>query len=834
MNTVKRLIDQFIPIKYDLSMTLDRAGHTFHGIVTMYGSSINDSKSISLHAKDLNIASAHIDGHEALVRQEENDELVISTENLKDGDHVVVIDFSGDITDGMHGIYPCYFNHDGIRKELIATQFESHHAREAFPCIDEPEAKATFDVTLTTESGVEVLSNMPIASQNEQNGGLVTTFEQTPRMSTYLLAWVVGDMHSKTAKTKTGVDVSVWATRAQDPEHLDFALDYAVKSIEFFEDYFDIPYPLPKIDHVALPDFSSGAMENWGLITYREVLLLADPKRTGISGKHSIATVVSHELAHQWFGNLVTMKWWNDLWLNESFADFVEHIAVDHIHPEWDTWLDFTLSRGIAALRRDAIDGVQSVKVEINHPDEISTIFDPAIVYGKGARLMKMLRSYIGDDAFRKGLKNYFTTFAYQNTEGSDLWQCLSEASGKDVGEFMNTWLLQPGYPLLDVKPESISQQQFFIGNHKPSDRIWPILLNAEPAEKLPAILDKRSIEVDISTNQRFNVGDTGHFITRYEKPHLDNLLTTINRASEIDRLTLLNDQTLLVRGGYESSTTLIDIVSHYKSETNDTVWDIISMTVSELKKFVENDQEARDKLRKLSRNIAEEMFNKLGIDPIDNESITNTKLRATVLAMMLYGEDKKVIQDTVAKFSLDSFADLPAETRPLIVSAVVRHDESPGLIDGLMDIYKTTTSAELREDIMSGLTATRSEGTASTLLNYCMDSSVIRPQDVAPWFIYLLRNVHTRTIAWQWLRDNWNWIVKTFGGDKSFDEFPRYAASGLMTDQQLTEYKDFFGPMSDDPSLKRTIAMGISEIEGRLDLLARDGDAVRNKLKSL
>lgn len=812
-------------------MTLDRDSHKFHGLVTVHGSSTTDSGSISLHSKDLTILSVVVDGHEASFSHAENDELVIATDSLPAGDHIVVIDFDGDITDGMHGIYPCYFNHDGQRKQLIATQFESHHAREAFPCIDEPEAKATFDVTLTTETGVEVLSNMPIARQAEQGGGLVTSFEQTPRMSTYLLAWVVGDMHHKSAKTKTGVDVNVWATSAQDASHFDFALDYAVKSIEFFEDYFDIPYPLPKIDHVALPDFSSGAMENWGLITYREVLLLADPKRTGISGKHSIATVVSHELAHQWFGNLVTMKWWNDLWLNESFADFVEHIAVDHIHPEWDTWLDFTLSRGIAALRRDAIDGVQSVKVEIHHPDEISTIFDAAIVYGKGARLMKMLRSYVGDEAFRKGIKQYFTKFAYRNTEGADLWQCLSEASGKDVGAFMNAWLTQPGYPVLKVESGSISQEQFFIGNHEPSTRQWPILLGAQPNGDLPEMLETTKLDVAVGNDQRFNAGDLAHFVTKYSPDHLNNLLSSVAKAPAIDRLTLLNDQTLLVRGGYESSTTLIDVLPHYSLETNDTVWDIVSMTISELKKFVEEDEAAKQKLRDLSGSVARQTFDRLGIDPSDDDNVTDTKLRSTVLAMMLYSEDEQIIKDTVSRFSLETFADLPAETRPLIIGAAVRYGSDDGLIDSLMDVYKTTSSAELREHIMSGLTSTRSPEAATKLLDHCMDSSVIRPQDVAPWFIYLLRNVHTRHIAWQWLRDNWNWIIKTYDGDKSFDEFPRYAASGLVNDAQLQEYKDFFGPMLENISLKRTIAMGISEIEGRLELLARDGEAVRKKL---
>src|SRR5690606_28324955 len=255
-----------------------------------------------------------------------------------------------------------------------------------------------------------------------------------------LLAWVTGEMQYKTAQTNSGVEVNIWATPAQRPEALSFALEHSVKSIEFFDAYFGIPYPLAKCDQVALPDFSSGAMENWGLVTYRETALLADPATTTVASKHYIATVISHELSHQWFGNLVTMKWWNNLWLNESFATLMEYIAVDAIHPEWNVWLDFSSNESIMALRRDAIDGVQAVQVDVDHPDEISSLFDGAIVYDKGARVMRMLQEYIGHDAFRAGLASYFEEFAYSNTEADDLWRHLSEASGQNIAHLMNSW----------------------------------------------------------------------------------------------------------------------------------------------------------------------------------------------------------------------------------------------------------------------------------------------------------------------------------------------------------------------------------------------------------
>src|SRR5690606_2848949 len=252
----------------------------------------------------------------------------------------------------------------------------------------------------------------------------------------------------------------------QPAASLDFALDIATRTIDFFENYFDTPYPLPKSDHVALPDFSSGAMENWGLVTYREIALLDDPTTTSVSSKHYIATVIAHQLSHQWFGNLLTMKWWNNLWLNESFAALMEYIAVDALHPEWNVWLDFATMESIMALRRDSLDGVQAVQVDVNHPDEISTLFDGAIVYAKGARLLRMLQHYIGHEAFQAGLKAYFATYKYGNTEGDDLWNALAGASGKDIAGFMNTWISQSGYPVVQVSQNgndvALTQQQFF------------------------------------------------------------------------------------------------------------------------------------------------------------------------------------------------------------------------------------------------------------------------------------------------------------------------------------------------------------------------------------
>lgn len=837
MQAFSHLLDSFIPEHYDLSLTLNRKKRTFHGTVTINGYQ-KSNEYLPLHAKDLEITSATVDGRSVEFTLEAHDELRLA--HATPGAHIIVLQFNGKITDAMHGLYPCYFEVDGEKKELLATQFESHHAREVFPCVDEPAAKATFNLTLTTEEGVEVLGNMPIDWQRTEPEGLVTKFETSPRMSSYLLAFVVGELQKKTATTKDGIEVNVWATHAQPANALDFPLDIAVRSIEFYNDYFGTPYPLPKADHVALPDFSSGAMENWGLITYREMALLADPKTTSISSRQYIATVITHELAHQWFGNLVTMQWWNDLWLNESFATLMEYLAVDALHPEWNIWLDFATNESIMALRRDALDGVQPVQVEVNHPDEISTLFDGAIVYAKGARLLRMVQQFVGDKAFQRGLAQYFKDYAYGNTVGDNLWQALSDASSKDIVDMMNTWASQSGFPVVHASLAdgeiTLRQEQFFIGSHKPSDKLWPIPLGAS-ASNAPELMTEQEVSFEYTSDAPFalNVGDSAHFITHYDDELFNRLVAAVKDDS-LDALTkiqLLDEATLLARGGVLSSHQLIPLIDAYRNETSEPVWSIISLAIGELKKFVQDDEVAEKKLRAFSRDIAAKLYDELGWDVRPGETEEQTKLRSIIIGLTLYGEDGGAIAKAKELYDGTALEDLDPELRPLIISSVVRYGDSQ-VVDTLLERYRTSQSAELKQDICIGITSTRVPASVEKLLASIKDSDIVKPQDVARWFVYLVRGRESRDATWQWMQDNWGWIEQTFGGDKSYDDYPRYSATGLSTRMQLEEYKQFFTPKQDDPSLTRAIQLGIGEIEGRVDLIERDQKSVIATLQKL
>ena len=835
MTKVPRLLDTFTPNYYNLTLDLTRAEEKeFSGTVIISGDST--SESISLHSKGLTIQSATIDNQPADVSFGEFDELRLSQPNLENGNHTIRIDFSGTITDAMHGLYPCYFTHDGVKKQLFATQFESHHAREVFPCVDEPAAKAEYDLTLITRPGMTVLGNMPVKSEEENDDSLTTTFEKTPRMSSYLLAFVIGELHKKSARTKSGVEVNVWATPAQNENTLDFALDIATRSIDFYDEYFGVKYPLPKSDHVALPDFSSGAMENWGLITYRESCLLADPELTPESSRRFIATVIAHELSHQWFGNLVTMQWWNDLWLNESFANMMEYVAIDALHPEWRMWEDFATNEVTAALRRDSLDGVQSVQADVNHPDEISTLFDPAIVYAKGGRLLVMVRKLIGEEAFRTGLKSYFEKFAYKNTVGNDLWQELELASGQPIVNLMNAWISQPGLPVVSVSNSHntaiLSQERFFIGEHQPSDALWPIPLFANQPLDVK-ILNQKGTTVSIEKPLHLNCGLSAHFITKYDESTREYLLKNITELPTLDKICILQDATILARAGFENSASLLPLALSLKTETNEKVFEMAAGALAELRKFVDDNDAARDSLKKISGEFARATFEELSWDEKAGESDDDRERRTTALSLMMYSEDKEVLNEAKTRFDNNKLEDLPTEIRALIISANVRHFETSEMIEDLFAAYKNTPSNDLQNDIAIGLTSTKNPETAEKILTNIKDSNIIRPQDASRWFVYLIRTRENRQIAWNWLKENWAWVEDTFGEDKSYDDFIRYAATALLTPNELDDFRQFFEPMENIPALTRTIKLGITEISARVELIERDKTDVLSALQT-
>jgi aminopeptidase N len=873
MKSVARLFTQFQPKSYDVTFDIDEDAMRFSGTVKIEGKKVGrPSQRITLHQHELKVTSAKIVKHDkrgdqelAVKRINNHDslnEVRLHTEGMVyPGEYTLELSFEAKITDGMTGIYPCYFKDGKVDKQLIMTQFESHHAREAFPCVDEPEAKAVFKLSLVTHTDAVVLSNTPIETEEEVNSlsfivdnkraaelktknYKLTTFEPTPRMSTYLLAFVVGDMISKSTKTNRGTDVNVWATVAQPAESLDFALDAAKRSIEFFEDYFGVEYPLPKADHVACPDFSAGAMENWGLITYRERVLLAYPGETAQSTLEQIALVIAHETSHQWFGNLVTMKWWDDLWLNESFANMMEYQAVDAMFPDWHVWNQFVAAEGLSALRRDAVAGVQAVRTPVHHPDEISSLFDPSIVYAKGGRLLYMLKNYIGEEAFRAGLKHYFEIHAYGNTEGTDLWAALGEASGKDIAAFMNPWLTRSGFPLVSIIQDGetikIKQEQFLDDPSKADPaRLWPVPLFTNIAGQ-PDSFAGTELELKLPAGKPMliNTGARGHYIVRYVNDDQKKAVVDMVASQELgeaDRLMLLNGGSMLARAGYEPYANILTMLGAYREEASEPVWDIMAMVIGETRRFIDQDDKLEDAIKPFVSKLVAAQVERLGWEAAADESAADTKLRALVLSLSAYAEDTATVAKATELFAAykDKGESVPAELRGLVFVVPVKNGDDAAF-EYLLNLHDTTQNSDLKSDAMGALTATRKPQKAELLLARLNDAKLVKPQDVDHWLVYLLRNRYTRATAWDWMVANWQWLEDTFKNDKSYDYLPRYAASCVNTREYEQKFRDLFESKQDQVLLKRNIQLGFEEIATRLAWLERDLSNVQTFFKQV
>ena len=844
MQAVKHFIETFVPEHYDLFLDLNRADKTFSGKVTITGEA--KTSKISLHQKDLTVEAVEVTGQaRPFTLDKDNEALYIELEAA--GSVVVTITYTGQITDNMTGIYPSYYTVDGVKKEIISTQFESHFAREAFPSVDEPEAKATFDLALKFDQaeGELALSNMPEIDVENRKATGVWKFETTPRMSSYLLAFAAGDMQGITAKTKNGTLVGVYATKAHPASNLEFALDIAVRCIEFYEEYYGVKYPIPQSLHVALPDFSAGAMENWGLVTYREIYLLVDENSTALS-RQTVALVVAHELAHQWFGNLVTMKWWDDLWLNESFANMMEYVSVDAIEPSWKIFEDFQTSGAPYALKRDATDGVQSVHVEVKHPDEINTLFDGAIVYAKGSRLMHMLRRWLGDDAFRKGLGAYFEKHQYGNTIGRDLWDALSQASGRDVAAFMDAWLEQPGYPVVTAKVENdcliLTQKQFFIGEHEDKGRLWPVPLNSN-WQGLPDTLTTERLEIPnyaalAAQNEgalRLNTENTAHYISDYQGELLDALLNNLSSLDNISKLQIVQERRLLAESGKISYADLLPVINKLANETSYMVVSAVSQVLEGLNRFVDEGSQTEEDYKALLKILSQSNFDRLGFEKQEGESDEDEMVRQLIVGNMIKADDEiaKAQASQIFDKYRDNLGKLPAAIRLQVLVNQIKHHESKELTKLYLDLYVASNDGSFKNALSTALSYTKNKETLDELLATWKDKFTVKPQDLSAWYARFLSRDFTQEAVWTWARENWDWIKAALGGDMSFDSFVISPAVVFKTEKRLAEYKAFFEPQLDDMAISRNISMGIKEIAARVELVKREKEAVEKAIRA-
>lgn len=834
---VKRFYTTFHPEHYDLFIDVDRAKKLISGTSTITGEA--QEKTVLISQKYMKVASVKADGQDVPFSVSDQDE-AIKIELGKTGQTKLAIKYSAPLTDTMMGIYPSYYQLNGERKELIGTQFETTFAREAFPCVDEPEAKATFSLALKWDEkpGEIAIANMP--EEKVENG--VHYFKQTLRMSSYLIAFAFGEMQSKITQTKDGVKVGVFATKAHKAKELDFALDIAKRAIEFYEDFYQTKYPLPHSWQLALPDFSAGAMENWGLVTYREAYLLLDPDNTSLEMKKLVATVITHELAHQWFGDLVTMKWWDNLWLNESFANMMEYLSVSYMEPKWHIWEMFQTNEAPAALNRDATDGVQPIQMKINDPADIDSVFDAAIVYAKGSRMLVMVRALLGDKALRKGLKYYFEHHKYGNATGDDLWAALSTATDLDIGKIMHTWLLQPGYPVVTAKINDaghllLRQKQFFIGEGKDVGRTWQIPLAAN--FEAPKIMSGK--ELDLGNYQdlrakaghalRLNVGNNSHFIVQYDKTLMADIMKEIGKLSPIDKLQLLQDLRLLADGRQISYAALVPLLTKFADDRSGLVINALYTTAARLRQFVDPNSAAEKKLKQFYDLLSKDQVARLGWQPKDSDTADDVQIRPFELNASLYAENKDSIAAAHQLFNKNQehLAAMNADVRPIILINEVKNFGSSALVANLLKAYQQTADPSYKADLRVAITRTKSADEIQKILGDFKNADIIKPQDLRGWFGGILRNPKGEQAAWDWIRDNWSWLDSKVGGDMEFATYITVIARIFRTETRLQEFKKFFTPKLDQALISREIKMDTKVIATRVALIKAEANEVNH-----
>ncbi|MCL4357681.1 M1 family metallopeptidase [Patescibacteria group bacterium] len=810
MRQVRRLYKQFAPNKYIIDLVPDKANMIFDGTAIIEGKKTGrPTKRLTLHAKDLKIVGAKILQKNRSIEQELKinrvinhkayDELRLHTdETLYPGEYKIELSFKGRITRPMNGLYPCYFK-DGDKDEIIlATQFESHHAREVFPCIDEPEAKAVFSLSLTSLNDDTVIANTEVESQTIIGPNLVkTVFQETPRMSTYLLAFTIGKIECLSRTTQAGVTVRAFA-KPSDVSHTAFALEVAVKTLDFFNNFFGIDYPLSKCDLLALPDFASGAMENWGLITFREQAMLVDPKNTSLIMKQYVANVVAHELTHQWFGNLVTMRWWNDLWLNESFATLMSYVAEDALFPEWNMWMQFISDEQNAALRLDALESTHSINVAIRHPDEIRTIFDN-ISYEKGASVLLMLMRFLGEKDFQEGLKLYLKRHAYSNTESADLWQAWEEVSGKKVGNFMDSWTKQSGFPLVNVNFKhtklNISQQRFYINPQATKKAtIWPIPLFSEPGVDRE-LLTKQAQELNLPNQFRLPIinHDRNAFArVIYAEENLNELAETIRsgKLMPLDRMGLLSDSFEAAKAGMQNTTESLKLLSSYKAEDNVVVWEIIAANLASLRSVMDDEQ-----LRENSNTFIDQLtaiqYQRLGWDTHEGEAHFDQLLRPIILSLKCVSENQNAVEEAAKRFKNVHGKPLYPDIRSVVYTTVARHGGAAEF-NTMVKMHNASSNSEERLALAAGITNFRQPKLINQALAM-IKSDRVRLQDISYWLSDSFANRYSKDFTWQWLKDNWNWLKQNIGSDLSFYMMPRIVARAYSDLNFIPEFKAFF-----------------------------------------
>lgn len=825
---------------------------------------VDNSSSITLNTLDLHIKKAEIHGPSGVLVQSpnisQNKDAQTTTFSFDDklpaGTKAQLhLDFTGVLNNDMAGFYrSSYTAKDGSKKFMATTQMEPTDARRAIPCFDEPALKAQYTVTLVADHHLTCLSNMDVKSEREVISSFTgakkkaVTFNTTPLMSTYLLAFIVGELEY-VESTKHRVPVRVYAPPDQDMERGKFAVNLAAETLGFYEEKFNSKFPLPKMDMVAIPDFSAGAMENWGLVTYRVVDLLFDEKTSGASTKRRVADVVQHELAHQWFGNLVTMDFWEGLWLNEGFATWMSWYAANSFFPEWKVWQAYVTDDLASALSLDSLRSSHPVEVPIKRADEINQIFD-AISYSKGSCILRMIARFLGEDTFLAGVRLYLDRHAYGNTTTNDLWNALSEASGKDVAKIMDIWTRHVGYPVLTVSEDEkkgvihIKQNRFLkTADVKPEEDkiLYPVFLGmrtkAGVNEELTLFEREGEIKLPADDFYKFNADHSGTYRTFYSSSRLEKLgkAAKEGRLSTEDRTGMIADAGALSSSGYQPTSGTLSLLKSFADESEYVVWDQITTWIASLRgAWTFEDEKTKDALRNFSRDLTAPQAHKLGWAFTEGEDHILQQFKALMFSSAGLAGDEKVNQaafEMFDKFVKGDRGAINANIRGAIY-AIVLQNGGEKEYDAVLNEFRTSKTADERNTALRSLGRAKDPKLMKRTLELAMGDEV-RNQDIYMPLGGLRAHKDGILALWQAVQNNWDALTKRLPpGGTMLSAVVSLSTSSFTQQDQLKEVEKFFGGR-ETKGFDQSLSQSLDSIRAKSQWISRDGKDIEGWLKS-
>jgi len=844
--TSVRLSENISPINYNLTLQPDILSCIFSGKEIIKIKIKKETNKITLHSKDINIETVkYISGKveqfsSKIIYDIEKETATFFFKNkIKKGQGSLSIVFSGIITDNLRGFYKSKYILNGVEKYIATTQFEATDARRCFPCFDEPAQKAIFEVSLIIPDSHTAISNtLPINIQEHSKGYKIISFSPSPIMSTYLLAFIIGEFEYVEGYTKEKVQVRVFTT-AGKKHQAKFALDIAIKSLEFFEGYFDIPYPMPNLDLISIPDFEPAGMENWGAITFRESSMLIDEEHSSLTNKQWVATTVAHEIAHQWFGNLVTMHWWTDLWLNEGFASYMEKLCTNYIFPHWKIWnLYLGNNRYRNAIEIDSLKNSHAIEVELNHPDEINETFD-MVSYEKGTAIIRMLAEFIGEDKFKEGLRYYLKKHSYKNTKTINLWEAFEKVSRKPIKKMMSSWTKQAGFPLVTLTQSSdsylkLSQERFFSSRltkmKNKTPKIWeiPLIYKNENSDK-KIILDKKNTKLKDKIIKKINSNESSFLKICYDKNTLEIIKKQIeeNHMNTIDRLGIVRDIFSLAEGGYIKTQEALKFSLSYKDEKEYIVWGEIAHWINKIYNLI-GGEDFIDKYKDYALSLFSPLIQEIGFEKKENEESSETLLRILAISQAGFYGDKKTIKEVNKIFANRLTHKIDPDMRGVIYNIVAANG---GIKEWKIfeKLYKEETLNEERERLSRAMTQFKDTNIIKKTLQFIISKNV-KDQDAPFLLASIWLNKKAQNLTWKFIKDNWSMILKKYGESGLLLSKLMYILGNYTTEKELKDIKNFF-KKNTAPGAERTLEQAYERIESNIAWLKDDKSSIKSWL---